>query len=420
MTAKDGGEPPKPLEGLEEASPDYMGFSHEELTEMVSTINAGQVGSISQLWADLGNSFVQFSNDLSDAMNATKSEWQGPAGEAARDYTSRLGNWFGAAGHAAEEGGMGVSRQSDAGGLTQNAMPEPIEFSMADATSMMASSGPFEWASTAGEIQQRFEEKALRHQEAARIVEQYDRELYDSARAMPDLGRPPMMTGDGGEPPIPPPPPRQWPPERRTVPPDTGGDDRVVDTRTGETGDDKGQTTKQETVITPPETKPPVPPTPPRPPVVPPPVTPPVVPPVGPPIGGPGRGPGDAGRGGAGRGGVGAGRGPGGAGGRGAGGPGSGFGPRGGPGGAGVPGAGARGGPGAGMGPLGGQGAPGRGGSAGAGGRGGAGGMPMGGGSPRGQGEEDGEHKRPDYLIEPDPDEVFGTDEMTAPPVIGE
>jgi hypothetical protein len=57
-----------------------------------------------------------------------------------------------------------------------------------------------------------------------------------------------------------------------------------------------------------------------------------------------------------------------------------------------------------------------RGGAAGA--RGGAGGgmMPAG---RRAEDEEDGEHQRASYLVEGDPDAVFGTDEMTAPPVIG-
>jgi hypothetical protein len=45
----------------------------------------------------------------------------------------------------------------------------------------------------------------------------------------------------------------------------------------------------------------------------------------------------------------------------------------------------------------------------------------MGGGRGRGgEGEEDQEHQRPTYLVEADPDEVFGTDMRTAPPVIGE
>jgi hypothetical protein len=35
------------------------------------------------------------------------------------------------------------------------------------------------------------------------------------------------------------------------------------------------------------------------------------------------------------------------------------------------------------------------------------------------KGQGDGEHKRAAYLVEADPDSIFGTDERTAPPVIG-
>jgi hypothetical protein len=48
------------------------------------------------------------------------------------------------------------------------------------------------------------------------------------------------------------------------------------------------------------------------------------------------------------------------------------------------------------------------------------GGMGHGGGGRKGQGEDDGEHERPSFLVEPDPHDTFGTDEVTAPPVIGE
>lgn len=91
----------------------------------------------------------------------------------------------------------------------------------------------------------------------------------------------------------------------------------------------------------------------------------------------------------------------------------------GGPGGSGSGGLGA--GRGSGMGGLGGLGggdlAGGRGGA----GRGGTGAMgPMGAGGRRADGDDDDEHQRPDYLIEADPDAIFGTDQRTSPPVIGE
>jgi hypothetical protein len=53
-------------------------------------------------------------------------------------------------------------------------------------------------------------------------------------------------------------------------------------------------------------------------------------------------------------------------------------------------------------------------------GRAGAAGGPMGAGRRRGEGDEDEEHQRPDYLVEADPDAIFGTDQRTSPPVIGE
>lgn len=125
-------------------------------------------------------------------------------------------------------------------------------------------------------------------------------------------------------------------------------------------------------------------------------------------------GPGGTGRGGDS---TGTGRGPGG-------------GPRGGGGGGAGSGAGMRGGgfgsgagehgPGARSGAIGGEhGAGGRG-AAGAGGRGGAAGMGGGmGGGGRGQGGEDEEHTRASFLQEDDPEAIFGTDQITAPPVIG-
>jgi hypothetical protein len=46
------------------------------------------------------------------------------------------------------------------------------------------------------------------------------------------------------------------------------------------------------------------------------------------------------------------------------------------------------------------------------------GGMPLGGG--RSRDEDDLERYAPEFLQEDDPEALFGTDEMTAPPVIGE
>jgi hypothetical protein len=43
--------------------------------------------------------------------------------------------------------------------------------------------------------------------------------------------------------------------------------------------------------------------------------------------------------------------------------------------------------------------------------------MPMAGGAP-GRGGADEEHERPSYLLEDDPDALFGSNEAASPPVI--
>jgi hypothetical protein len=57
------------------------------------------------------------------------------------------------------------------------------------------------------------------------------------------------------------------------------------------------------------------------------------------------------------------------------------------------------------------RGGPGRGGA--------AGGLPFGAAPGRGEGDEDREYPWAPYLQEDDPEGLFGTDEFTAPPVIG-
>jgi hypothetical protein len=106
--------------------------------------------------------------------------------------------------------------------------------------------------------------------------------------------------------------------------------------------------------------------------------------------------------------------------GAGSGGFGGGFGSFGNQGGAGASGPGA--GSGAGSGNPAGRGMPGGGMGPGGAGRPGAGGPPggMGGAGRKGEGEEDKEHGRPSYLVEGDPESTFGSDELTAPPVIGD
>ena len=415
----------------------YMAYDHKALDAMVKqNADPGAVGSTGDAWIEAGNAMARFQTGVIQAIGSSSSDWRGSAGDSARGFMASVGNWVGEAGKSAQLAGTQMNVQAQALSKAKNEMPAEVPYDRGEWIRKIFTSGD-PWG-TWQDAKAQYAAHQEAHQEAARVVATYDAGLA-GASTMPAFTAPPTMSGDGGG---------TNPPGRGTTGIDNLGG---TGTGTGGTGTGSGVGTipgagGTGTGPRPPGTGPGGPGS-----------------PGGP--GGPGRpgGPGGTDPGGAGPGRPG---GPGGPGGPGypGGGPGDGGmggfpiggGPMGGfPGGSdyergpggrgGSTGAGGRGfgpGGGSGFGPgsEGGKtgGVPGRGGlgpggagalaaehAAGggrglAGGRGGGmGGMPMGAGG-RGEGEEDGEHQRPSYLVEGDPESLFGTDEMTAPPVIGE
>ncbi|MBP2339614.1 hypothetical protein JOF41_005792 [Saccharothrix coeruleofusca] len=439
----------------------YMGYDHKALKSMVTeNMDPASANEQGEAWTKIGNTLVDLQNNLTKATETSKGAWQGQAAEAAQGYFTSVAAWSGNAAQAAQLTGNKLYSQRTAAETAKNSMPEPVEFSTADAYKMFFSEpNPFKWAETIDKIEQKFEEKQQAHERAAEVMTTMSTSFQEAGSTMPAFAPPPPMQGTGGS------------GESvgtgtgeisgRPTMPSSVGTGTGTGTGTGAdlsssgsgfgsgftggsgTGGTGGNTNQSWTPGTggggtggtgggggggggtgggggypgPGGWVPPVPPGPGQ--GRPGPGTPTGRPPG---LGGPGRGgPGGGGLPGGGRGGLG------GAGGGGLGGPGGmaaaggrgGFGP-GGLGGA--PGAGVLGDAGrsgaAGFGPTG-SGPAGGFGPAGAG-RGGPGGMAaggMGGAPARGQGDEDKEHKSASYLVETE--DVFGDGTMVAPPVIG-
>jgi hypothetical protein len=446
------------------ACSNYMAYPHSSLKDMVTQdADPGGVGTAGDQWINAGNAMVQFQDEVRTAINSSEADWQGAAGNRARGFMADVGNWVGTAGTQAQLAGTQTNRAGMSLQTARDTMPEEVPY---DAEKWINDYNdafwPWDKAKISKEAWAQYDASQEAHQRAAEVVSVYDSNL-GAASTMPAFGEPPNMAGDPGENPPKPPPGHVGPLPPGSVGPTgpggTGGGTGSGVPLPGGGGPGGGPN--------PPGGGGPG--SPPRPGGG-----------TNPPGGGGfpggglpggtnpgGAGPGRPGGGGTGPGGSGgpwggggnpgdgglpgfpigggplgpglggsdferggAGRGPGTGGVRGFGpggsGPGgsSGFGGgpgSGGSGGSGPGGVGGRGlGPG-GAGALAAEHAAGGGGRGlGAGGRGGAGG-PMGGmQGGRGEGDEDGEHQRPAWLVEGDPESLFGTDEMTAPPVIGE
>ncbi|CCH34649.1 hypothetical protein ABZ816_30195 [Actinosynnema sp. NPDC047251] len=417
----------------------YPGIPHEELHRSVNTeVDPGVVGEIATTWTDLGNAFTGFTQSIAEAITASEADWVGTAGDGARQALADLGNRAGETGVSAQLAGTLFTQQSRALADARNSVPPPPErpFDVREANDrLLRITDPLELVRQAAADREAFEQQQEAHREAARVVETYDRTVAQTAAAQPAFAPPPVAvqqqstaetpvgTGEASS-------RRGAPvsgvPEVAGVPGISGTTGTSATPSAGQPGADKGDPVGRVPGggVTQPSAG-----------------SGPVAEPLpgrhtsgpggGVPGGGAGVGVVPGGRaggtsGGGGKsGGAAAGRG--GApriGGPGAGGPGVGKpgvggpavgGPAvGGPGGGsgvGAPGSstGARGSGTGGAG--GGRGPGGVGGAAGLGGVGGVGGAPR---------EEDVEHRTPSYLVEPDPDDVFGASGASAPPVIGD
>jgi hypothetical protein len=441
----------------------YLGYGHPALKDMVETnMDPAQVNDTGAAWNSLGNTLVEFQEAVSTAVEGSAEDWSGVAGDSARGYFAGVGDWMGGTGQAFQLAANRLNAQSEAAASARAGMPEPVDFSMNDAIGMLErETNIFNLHNTISQVNQKFAEKQQAHELAAEVMTNFAKAMGESGSGMPTFAPVPNMgepAGNAGGESVDDRPvggrgTGSWP---------AGGGGPAVDVSAGGgveggmppasdgaegdaprpgggglegpgggVGSDPGSTPVQSGQVS--------------------------VPGglgggdhgVRPVAGGPGGEPAGGlpiggfpgGRPGSGAGPVGGrGFGPDGrpgtggeASGRlGAGGePGArGFGGRSGAGGgplAGEPGAGGRSGAGGehGSGGRGGAGALGAGQATGRGagpGRGGASGMGMGpmGAGGFGQGEQDVEHRRPSWLEEPDPEGLFGSDETTAPPVIGE
>jgi hypothetical protein len=406
------------MDGIPPSDNNYPAIDHQKLKQDVDVIQAEGIISYKDGYDELRRLFLDLSNELSEAVGKSKQGWEGGAADHAHGYFTSLSTWADANSENAELASRIISEEADAATRARNSMPEPIPFNLEQEMDNW-SLNPFSFHDQVDQTIEKMYKSQAAHQEAAQVMTQYDNDLYQAGNKQPVFAEPPKFEDAGGS------------------SNDTGssGVIRINDPSTSASGYTGGPGGPGGSVPTgggsvnvpssPAGNPPPIAPglstgvkqpgttqpsgwSPSRP-TAPPlrrnnpnqfgPGNPGYGPmPMGPTGGGPGYGPG-GGRistNGFGPGGGGAGAG-------GAAGPGTGaatgakpMGPVGaGPGGAAAPGA-ASAARGAGM------------------------GAPMGAGAGKGgQGSEDAEHQRPTYLVEADPDDVFGTSQRTAPPVIG-
>lgn len=176
----------------------YMSHEHSELRPMVTeNVDPDQVGEIGEQYISAGNAMTKFQTDVGNAINNSQSDWQGQAGDQARQFMADIGNWVGKSGQSAQLAGTQTSLQAAALAEAKNSMPEEKPFDMAAANrDLMTTTNPIDLMRKSAVYMNDYRESQTAHQEAARVVGSYDGAL-GSASTMPAFAPPPTMGGGG-------------------------------------------------------------------------------------------------------------------------------------------------------------------------------------------------------------------------------
>ncbi|HEX4220785.1 MAG TPA: PPE domain-containing protein [Pseudonocardiaceae bacterium] len=198
-------QPPQPdpteQQGLDEHV-DWMSYSHQQLYDMVNNgVDLTGATDVAGSWAKLSDTLLQMSSTLNTALAASADGWQGPAADQARGNLTGLVDWTNNTGENAVIVSGCVSRQSAALETARSSMPAPpppvpspipVDQSHAFAQPPIAVPGPIASTRTTTEA----------HQQAARVMQQYQSSSADISRTIPQFALPTNPVNGPTPPPI--------------------------------------------------------------------------------------------------------------------------------------------------------------------------------------------------------------------------
>ncbi|MFG1639179.1 hypothetical protein ACGFMK_02720 [Amycolatopsis sp. NPDC049252] len=187
------------VSGLNAPNADYKGSDHAQLKAYLdSNLNVDQVSDVSTAYHEVGKVFDKFSTSMNTAVNASKGTWEGSAATNAQSYFSSLGKWSEANGQNAKLASETIYDQGQAAATAKNSMPDPIPFSWTDEMKNWATSNPFNLPDNVDKSLQKQKDSQAAHDEAAGVMSTYDKNLYEAASKQPAFAPPPSFSTGGG------------------------------------------------------------------------------------------------------------------------------------------------------------------------------------------------------------------------------
>ncbi|TCO65640.1 hypothetical protein [Actinocrispum wychmicini] len=195
----------------------YRGIPHQKLYDSVTQgADAGQIGDMASAWQMSSDDLIEASqSNAAQVLAGSEIAWQGQGGDQARAAVASLTNQAGQVGHASMVSAQLYQQQANALAQARNTIPKPPEPPFDQAAAQRQLSTVTDPVANAKLAQQQYEQFAAQqqaHDQAATIVELYDRVVTQTSRNQPGFAPPP-----------PPPPPGPGPGPHPGGPASPGG-----------------------------------------------------------------------------------------------------------------------------------------------------------------------------------------------------
>ena len=179
----------------------YPNKSHGELYGMVhSNLDLDGINNRGRVANEVGNWLADISNQFSDAVSASGSEWQGGAADQARSFFQATSDHAAQTGQAVQLSSNHYSQQAAAAHYAKTNMPEPTGFDqnaeMAKAQQQWKSGDLINAVSTMDGIQAKQQQADAAHAQAVQVMQNLDSTYHGTATSQPTYSPPPMPGSD--------------------------------------------------------------------------------------------------------------------------------------------------------------------------------------------------------------------------------
>jgi hypothetical protein len=172
----------------------YAGQGSEQLSTAIKAANSKQISSIADSWNNLGNSLVKITSTLQNAANTAGSGWQGQAADAALQFHTQVANWTNNTAAGTQVTGANVADQAAAVSDAQNSMPTPYTYTMAQAQqAVMTAPDPL---TAVTQAQANLNKAAENHNQSVQVASTFHQNLATASQKMPAIAPTPSFSNN--------------------------------------------------------------------------------------------------------------------------------------------------------------------------------------------------------------------------------